>query len=171
MDNWTAGYTSSELDAAQERYDLRFPPDLIDLFLEKQPVRGYDWRDEDERIREMLNFPFEMLQFDLENNGLWWPEWGDRPPTTEGRSSVLRAELAKAPKLIPLLGHRFIPEEPCRSGNPIFSMHGEDTIYYGANLNEYFDNEFGGRYVIGPTSYIRFWSDLVERNGMDLKGF
>jgi len=151
------------LSAAQERYDLIFPPDLVELFLEKQPVRGYDWRVEDRRIRDMLNWPFEMLEFDLEHNGLWWPEWGDRPATAEDRSSVLRAELAKAPKLIPLIGHRFIPAEPHRSGNPVFSMHGADTIYYGANLDEYFDNEFNGRHSLRPVTRIPFWSDLVER--------
>jgi hypothetical protein len=164
MHHWIAGYTESELEEAQQRYDLRFPPDLIALLLKRQPADGYDWRGENPRIRRMLNWPFEMLQFDLENNALWWPEWGDRPQTADGRSSVLRVELAKAPKLIPLVSHRFIPDRPCRSGNPVFSMHGEDTIYYGADLEQYFANEFNHRYEIGPTRKIEFWSDLVERN-------
>lgn len=164
MSNWIAGYSKSELDAAQERYGLRFPPDLIDLFLEQQPANGYDWRGESPGIRKMLNWPFEMLEFDLEHNGLWWPEWGSRPATAEDRAAVLQFELAKAPKLIPLIGHRFIPEEPCLSGNPVFSMHGQDTIYYGATLQEYFDNEFNGQWVVGQTRRVRFWSDLVERN-------
>jgi hypothetical protein len=164
MENWIAGYTPSELDAAQERYDLVFPPDLIELFLEKQPTQGYDWSGENPQIRRMLNWPFELLQFDLEHNGLWWPEWGNRPLTTADRSAVLRSELAKAPKLIPLIGHRFIPEEPHQSGNPVFSMHGQDTIHYGAGLHQFFENEFNGQYVIGATTRIRFWSDLVERN-------
>lgn len=161
------GYTATDLQIAQERYDLTFPPDLVELLLEKQPVRGYDWRGENPRIRRMLNWPFELLQFDLENNGLWWPEWGDRPRTPEERSEVLRARLAKAPKLIPLISHRFIPEAPHEPDNPVFSMHGEDTIFYGANLTEYFENEFSRRYVIGPTKHIPFWSDLVRRNSGD----
>ena len=33
MQHCTSGYTSLELDAAQKRYDLTFPPDLIALFL------------------------------------------------------------------------------------------------------------------------------------------
>ena len=163
-EHWTTGYSASELDAAQERYNLKFPPDLIELLLEKRPVHGYDWRGKDERIEAMLKWPFELLEFDLENNWLWWPEWGDRPANPEDRAAVLRGELAKAPKLIPLISHRFIPEEPCEAGNPVFSMYGEDTIYYGANLAEYFENEFNSRYVIGPTRRIRFWSDLVDRN-------
>ncbi|HEX7876700.1 MAG TPA: hypothetical protein VF489_08975, partial [Sphingobium sp.] len=77
--SWIAGYTIGELDAAQERYSLVFPPDLIDLLLEKQPADGYNWRGDDKRIWEMLSWPSDRLQFDLENNGLWWPEWGDCP--------------------------------------------------------------------------------------------
>lgn len=164
MEHWASGYTPSELAAAQERYELAFPPDLIELFLIKRPAEGYDWRNEDSRIRKMLHWPFEMLQFDIEENGLWWPEWGAKPIAAEDRASVLRAELAKAPKLIPLFSHRFIPETPHQAGNPIFSMHGSDTIYYGANLDQYFDNEFTGRHVIGPVTRIPFWSDLVDRN-------
>jgi len=34
---WTHGYTSGELEAAQERYQLRFPPDLIALLLDPPP--------------------------------------------------------------------------------------------------------------------------------------
>ena len=48
-------------------------------------------------------------------------------------------------------------------------MHGFDTIYYGANLNEYFENEFGGArnafgkvHNIGPTRHISFWSDIID---------
>lgn len=164
MQNWIKGYKKAELDLAQERYRLRFPPDLIALLLEKQPADGYNWRGKNDKIRERLKWPFEMLQFDVEHKGLWWKEWGTRPSTAEERSAILKAVLDKAPKLIPLIGHRFIPEEPHESGNPVFSMYGSDTIYYGANVNEFFDNEFKRRYVIGPTKRIRFWSDLVERN-------
>jgi len=43
-------------------------------------------------------------------------------------------------------------------------MHGFDTIYYGANLLEYFENEFGRRHVIGAVRHIPFWSDIAERH-------
>ena len=164
MDDWTTGYTRAELDDAQFRYNLRFPPDLIALFLDRQPARGYNWAIEDHRIREMLSYPLEMLGFDVEH-GFWWRDWGERPGTEGERLEVLRDALARAPRLIPLIGHRFIPEEPLLAGNPVFSMHGCDTIYYGADLDEYFDNEFNRRYVIGAVRHIQFWSDLVENWG------
>lgn len=37
---WTDGYTQGELDTAQERYGLRFPPDLAALLLERRPIDG-----------------------------------------------------------------------------------------------------------------------------------
>jgi hypothetical protein len=71
-----------------------------------------------------------------------------------------------APKLIPLIAHRYLPEEPHESGNPVFSIFYTDAIYYGANLDDYFEREFTGwhgRPWPKPIKYITFWSDLVER--------
>ena len=161
MTDWISGYTATQLEIAQERYGLTFPPDLIDLYLDRRPAIGYDWNTENEAIRTMLKWPFDLLYFDIEH-GSWWPDWGECPATLEDMADVLRAALDRAPKLIPLFGHRFIPETPSEAGNPIFSMHGFDTIYYGANLAEYFQNEFCGRCGIGPVRHIPFWSDIVE---------
>ena len=46
----------------------------------------------------------------------------------------------------------------------MFSVMQADVIYYGANLSEYFANEFGDTYRVGPARRIPFWSELVERN-------
>ena len=163
---WAEGYTQSELDDAQAKYDLVFPPDLIALFRDRRPVRGYDWRSDDKEIREMLKWPLEGLLFDFENNGLWWPEWGPRPTTPAGRADVLTKVVSAAPKMIPLVSHRYLPAEPHEPGNPVFSVYQADTIYYGANLMDYFEREWGNADRPWPKKikHIRFWSDLVERN-------
>ena len=162
MHSWSPGYTRSELDEAQDRYRLCFPPDLIALLLERQPEPGYDWRGDNPAIHRMLKWPFKTLSFDVEQ-GFWWPDWGERPGKASERAEVVRRALSDVPRLIPLIGHRFIPEEPNSVGNPVFSMHGFDTIYYGANLSEYLQNEFEGTHVVGTARHIPFWSDLVER--------
>jgi len=161
MENWQAGYTQSQLDDAQERYDICFPQDLIALFLEMSPVDGYRWETEDKRIRKMLAWPLDMLLTEVEN-GSWWPGWGDRPQERTMQQEIVREALRRAPRLIPLIAHRFIPETPANPGNPIFSMYGFDTIYYGANLTEYFTNEFSGTCDVGETRHIEFWSDITE---------
>ena len=169
QERWTNGYTRSELIAAQERYGLRFPPDLLDLLLDRRPVVGWDWRTDDEGIRRALALPLDGLLFDLEHNDLWWPEWGERPASPEERAEVLTAMVKAAPRLIPLLAHRYLPEEPHEAGNPVFSVMQADVIYYGADLADYFEREFHpapfqGRPVRDNLKFIPFWSALVTRN-------
>jgi len=163
MDRWTKGYSQEDLDRAQERYGLIFPPDLIALLRDRQPACGYDWSTESPAIRKMLQWPFDLLQFDVEN-GFWWPDWGERPDTAEARGEILREALARAPQLIPIYAHRFLPGTPCESGNPVFSMYGFDTIYYGSDLADYCEREFDGNRAadIRPRRHIAFWSDIVE---------
>jgi hypothetical protein len=163
-DSWTDGYTRSELEQAQETYGLRFPPDLLDLLLDRRPKEGWDWRSDDKGIRRALERPLDGLLFDVEQNDLWWPEWGERPPSVDERAQVVSAIVQSAPRLIPLIGHRYIPEEPHEVGNPVFSVMQSDVIYYGANLAEYFANEFEGTHRVGAVRRIPLWSDLVERN-------
>jgi hypothetical protein len=134
---WGAGYSQSELDAAQGRYGRRFPPDLIELLLDRRPLSGWDWRSDEEGIRRALDHPLDGLLFDLEHNDLWWAEWGDRPATAYERAEVVTAIVNAAPRLIPLVGHRYIPEIPHEAGNPVFSVMQSDVIYYGANLTDY----------------------------------
>ena len=166
LSKWDKGYTKAELEAAQEKFGLIFPPDLITLFLEKRPVGGHDWRDE-AAINRMISWPFESLLFDMEHNGLWWSEWGERPIAAESRIEILRRVVSRAPRLIPLYRHRFLPELPHEAHNPVFSVYGEDTIVYGANLDDYFNREFAASHNqprLENIKYIPFWSDLVERN-------
>jgi hypothetical protein len=149
---------------------LVFPPDLVALLRRKRPVEGHDWTS-DRAIRRALDLPFNGLLDAVEDGRLWWPEWGRLPSSARAREQALREVVALAPKLIPLIGHRYLPERPHESGNPVFSIAGTDAIYYGANLKDYFEREFGGRNIPSWPSrprpsqikYIPFWSDLVER--------
>lgn len=166
-EEWGPGYTQGELEGAQERYGLRFPPDLIELLLERRLPQGWDWLKDDDRIREMLAWPLDNILWDVENCHLWWPEWGPRPLTEQERAGIVGCVIAAAPKLIPLHAHRFIPEEPHDRGNPVFSVYQSDIIYYGSNLPDYLVREFMPRDpaspVSGPVRRIRFWSDAVDR--------
>jgi hypothetical protein len=163
---WAKGYSQAELDRAQRRSGLVFPPDLIDLLRRKRPVGGHDWTD-DRAIQRALDEPFNGLLKAVEDGRLWWPEWGRLPATARAREQVLREVVSRAAKLIPLIGHRYLPEQPHEAGNPVFSIFaGTDAIYYGANLKDYFQREFTLKCRPWPTKikYIPFWSDLVERS-------
>jgi hypothetical protein len=164
---WTKGYTQAELEKAQDRYGLVFPPDLFALLKRKRPVEGHDWTD-DASIRRALALPLERLLISVERGQIWWPEWGEEPRSTRARKEVLRDVVSRAPKLIPLIAHRYLPEQPHEAGNPVFSIFYTDAVYFGANLKDYFEREFGDWHVRNqpwpkPIKRIPFWSDLVER--------
>lgn len=161
--HWTHGYSQGELERAQETFGLSFPPDLADLLLDRRPILGYDWRTDHSQIRAMLAWPIEGILFDVENNAFWLAEWGSRPTETVARREIVQAAVAAAPTLIPLIGHRFLPSEPNEAGNPVFSVYQTDIIYYGANLEHYFNNEFRGWSASEDGAYrqIPFWSDLA----------
>src|SRR2546421_12678344 len=77
---------------------------------------------------------------------------------------IARQAVAKAPVLIPICSHRFLPAEPCEAGNPVFSIHQTDIIYYGSDLLDYLQNEFSYYFqrsqyhLSGKPRAIRFWS-------------
>jgi hypothetical protein len=54
-------------------------------------------------------------------NAVWWPEWGEKPDAAADQYRRLRQIFSAAPTLIPLFGHRYIPEEPFETGNPVLS--------------------------------------------------
>jgi hypothetical protein len=141
--HWTKGYTQSELDRAQRRFGLVFPPDLIALLRRRRPVEGHHWTD-DRAISRALEWLFASLLHSVEHGQLWWSEWGRWPSTARAREETLREIIFRAPKLIPLIAHRYLPEQPHEAGNPVFSIYGVDAICYGANLNDYFEREFAG---------------------------
>jgi hypothetical protein len=166
---WGPGYSQSELDAAQERFGLIFPPDLVALLRDRRVPGAHDWTGDEAPIRRMLDWPLEGFLFDVEYDGLWWPEWRERPQSEAGRAEVVTAIVAAAPRLIPIYSHRYMPEEPHEAGNPIFSVHQSDIIFYGADLEDYIAREFrvhrrGLEPVRGATKPIRFWSQAVERS-------
>jgi hypothetical protein len=167
------GYSHREIDDIQERWNLRFPPDLIDLLLLHRPLvhgpASFDWLLTDTAvIQDRLDWPFEGFWFDVAHNGVWWPTWGSKLANDEEQRERLKTVLAEAPKLIPLFGHRYIPDEPCESGNPVFSVYQTDVIYYGANLLDWLERE-SGTFNMNPwpqVKEIRFWSEAVERNNV-----
>jgi len=167
------GLTDGEFLRIEQQFGCRFPPDLREFLAIGLPVsRGWvDWRNADEAaIRQRLDWPLEGICFDIEDNGFWLDGWGKKPTSLQEAFEVARLAVAAAPVLIPICSHRYIPASPPESGNPVFSVHQTDIIYYGADLMDYVQNEFS--YYFGRAAYaitktprqIGFWSQLVELN-------
>jgi hypothetical protein len=164
------GLTDNEVEVAETRFEFRFPPDLR-AFLQAGLPNGDsfpDWRDGDETaLREWLDLPREGILFDVEHNGFWLEEWGPRPTSWNEARQIVHNLVQGDPPLIPIFNHRMMPSEPCLAGNPVFSVHQTDIIYYGVDLRDYLIHEFLTREDIGNWSItenirqVPFWD--IER--------
>jgi hypothetical protein len=161
------GLTDAEVGQVQERFGFRFPPDLRALLQYALPVSPEcpNWRDEsEESLRWRLGWPRHGILSDVEHDAFWVDEWGPRPADISAAIEVASQEIARAPVLIPVYSHRYIPDEPHLSGNPVFSVYHTDIIYYGANLAEYFANEFlplEDRSLSSDIREIKFWRRVM----------
>jgi hypothetical protein len=161
------GLADAEIASVEKGFGFHFPPDLR-AFLQTALPQGKafpDWRSGDEKtLRHRLDLPRRGVLFDVERNFFWLPEWGLRPERLADALQAAEKLIAAAPKLIPVFEHRMMPDEPFLEGNPVFSVHQTDIIYYGFNLEDYLRHEFDlpGRALwpdSGPekTRPIRFW--------------
>jgi hypothetical protein len=139
------GLTDAEVTETEHRFGFQFPPDLREFVQTALPrgPRFPNWRSgEENELRDWLDLPRQGVLFDVEHNEFWLPEWGQRPVSLDDALHVAR-ELAKvAPRLIPIYSHRMMPDEPHLPGNPVFSVHQTDIIYFGFDLTDYFRHEF-----------------------------
>jgi hypothetical protein len=166
-----SGLTEGEIQTIEESFGFQFPPDLKAFLMFTLPSgKGWpNWRNvEDPEIERMLNWPYEGMCFDIQNNALWPPTWGAKPTSLTEAFAVAKRKVEAAPTLIPILGHRYLPDRPSIEGNPVLSVYQTDIIYYGSNLWDYFRNEF--HYYFGVTEHqtsepprrIEFWSDFID---------
>ena len=167
------GLSSGELRAVEQRYGFAFPPDLSALLGTYLPFgRGWiNWRSaKKKKIECVLAWPYEGICFDIEHNDFWPEQWGARPTNLGAACVIAKEKVLAAPRLVPIVGHRYIPDRPHEAGNPVFSVYQTDIIYYGSDLDNYFENEYN--YYFGTPKYqlhepirrIEFWSRLVDLN-------
>ena len=163
------GLNDHEFQVAERIHGFRFPPDLRSFLAVHMPVGEgfYDWRKpKSNEFRSAFAWPFEGIAFDITKNEFWPAAWGERPASLDDAIEFARKIVEKAPRLVPLYSHRYIPSEPHEAGNPVFSVYQTDIIYYGTDLNDYFRHEFQpNSYKIpegSPERPIRFWTDLLD---------
>lgn len=165
--NSTQGLTDEEVRQIEERYSIKFPPDLLKFLQYRLPVSdGFpNWRQgSEEELKDWLDRPLQGINFDIEYNNFWLSSWGEKPKSLYESIEVARCQAGKSPKLIPIYKHRYIPFVSGIEGNPVYSVWQTDIIYYGFNLEEYFNREFGvpmlGPKIAEPRP-IRFWDEIV----------
>lgn len=166
---FNSGLTDEEIVKAENFYNFKFPPDLKEFLMFALPVSNgwMNWRElENDRIKSMFDWVYEGICLDIENNIFWLDEWGKKPSNLQEAFSIAEQKIDEAPKLIPISGHRYIPESPNERNNPVFSVYQTDIIYYGSNLWNYLENEFYYYFekpsyqLTKPIKQIEFWSQF-----------
>ena len=170
------GLTDYEIMQIQQKFDIRFPPDLK-LFLQAGlPVAKTfpDWRKSltdkqtQQIIFDSLEDPLSGILFDIEQNGFWHSDWGQIPDLLPQRFSIARQHIKTYPKLIPIFSYRYIPSDPDENDNPVYSVYQTDIIYYGYNLATYLSKEFDFKLPDNfenpdtPKNTIKFWADIAS---------
>lgn len=167
------GLSDEEVQQIENKFNLRFPPDL-QYFLQKElPIsNGFvNWRlglqskIEAMDIRKRIDWPFSGIVFDIEHNAFWMGEWGEKSNDLNKNIMVAEIYYETYPKMIPIYSHRYIPSEPHKTGNPVFSIYQTDIIYYGYDLAHYFAHEFrfelSNKFpIIDAPNHIDFWGDI-----------
>jgi hypothetical protein len=184
---WRGGMTDAQVDDAQRRYRLVFPPDyrrflttlhttdpeMVGAFYEGSTLVAktgrsvHDWSGDPDPINKALAAPVDGLLWSIEAEDSWHPRWGPRPDTERGRVEVIRALAANAPPLIPVMGHRYLVGAPIVEGNPVLSMYGADVIVYADNLESYLASELAGQpWHVSKhgelADALGIWWDLIE---------
>lgn len=173
---FASGLTDNEIFQIETKFNFTFPLDLK-LFLQISiPISDnfVNWRlsltstEEFEKTLSRLNWPLEGILFDVQFNDFWTDSWGTKPKDNESKFLIVKKHYALYPKLIPIYSHRYIPAEPNKQGNPIFSIYQTDIVYYGFDLASYFSNEFNFKLpssfeiLTKPKRIIKFWNDCTN---------
>lgn len=163
------GLSNDEIKRIEEIFNIEFPKELKELYKIALPIsKGfYNWRNfNDENIKfikEAIKRPIKDI-YELADGVYWCEKWGEEPNNELEKVEIIRSLLKKAPKLIPIYAHRYMPQVN-RINTPIFSIHDTDIICYGENLTSYLEIEFGTEKQIDidyeKITYIPFWSDLL----------
>ena len=159
------GLSDVEVEAIEQRFGFTFADDHRAFLAAGLPVgpRWPDWRTgQPDELRAWLDRPVEGVLFDVEHNDFWYAAWGARPDTVPDAVAAAATHLARAPQLVPVFGHRYLPAGRGTWGSPVLSVVQTDVVHYGANLADYVEHEFARRPAAPPRARVPFWSDLAE---------
>ncbi|KAK9050637.1 hypothetical protein SSX86_030393, partial [Deinandra increscens subsp. villosa] len=140
------GLSDKEFARAEAEFGFPFPPDLKAVLSAGLPVGpGFpDWRSAGsarQQLRATLDLPIASISFHIARNSLWSKSWGLRPPEPEKAMKIARNALKRAPLLVPVFNHCYIPCHPSLAGNPIFYIDENQIFCCGFDLSDFFDRE------------------------------
>ncbi|XP_077213771.1 uncharacterized protein LOC143848663 [Tasmannia lanceolata] len=136
------GLTSTEFTLIEAEFNFAFPPDLHAILSAGLPMGpGFpDWRSH-HHLRSALDLPIASISLQIARNSFWPKSWGPKPSNPKQALRIARHALKKAPLLIPLFNHCYIPSHPSLAGNPIFFIDENQIFCCGFDLADFFNRE------------------------------
>ena len=163
--------TSDQLALAEARYGLVFPEPLRRFYMEGMPVSfGFvNWLEDSveyvDMIKRRIDAPVKGVLLAVEMEEIWPNSWGVRPAQEEMALAIAGKQLDQAASLIPLYSHRYLVCSEQSEAAPVLSVYGGDIIYYGSDLLNWLQVEFGGlshkSIFQAPLPEIPGWQDLI----------
>ncbi|XP_076959292.1 uncharacterized protein LOC143635317 [Bidens hawaiensis] len=140
------GLSETEFARAEAEFGFAFPPDLKAVLSSGLPVGpGFpDWRSTGssrQQLRATLDLPIASISLHIARNALWSKSWGVRPTDPEKAIKIARHALKRAPLLVPVFNHCYIPCNPSLAGNPVFYVDENQIFCCGFDLSDFFDRE------------------------------
>ncbi|XP_061371197.1 uncharacterized protein LOC133313811 [Gastrolobium bilobum] len=139
------GLSDAELARTEAEFGFVFPPDLRAILAAGLPVgAGFpDWRAAGARLhlRAWLDLPIAAISLQIARTALWVRCWGPRPSEPGKALRVARNALKRAPLLIPIFNHCYVPCNPSLAGNPVFFVDENRIFCCGLDLMDFFQRE------------------------------
>ncbi|KAF9621599.1 hypothetical protein IFM89_023774 [Coptis chinensis] len=140
------GLSETEFARIEAEFGFVFPPDLRAVLSSGLPIgAGFpDWRAGSSsrfHLKASLDLPIAAISFQIARNAFWPKSWGTKPSEPEKALRIARNALKKAPLLIPLFNHCYIPCNPSLAGNPIFFVDENQIFCCGSDLSDFFERE------------------------------
>ena len=169
------GMSEKEIKKVEKIYQIVFPKDYKEM-LKEFVLDCNNWRDISEKnisyLKDKINAPIEGIIFDIENNGFWMNEFGNKPKNIQERVNIFLKYIEKnnIPKLIPILNNTYMIGDE-NSEYPIVSVIQKDIIILSNNLINYFEQKLNiskQNELYFRNIKIPFWSNIINCNYEDL---
>ncbi|XP_010245615.1 PREDICTED: uncharacterized protein LOC104589115 [Nelumbo nucifera] len=174
----TEGLTDDEFSSIETSFGFIFPPDLRSILREGLPVGpGFpNWRlSSPQQLQILINLPILGICKEISKGTFWCQSWGDEPDYPNEALSLAKQIMRKAPILVPIYRHYYIPSMPNMAGNPVFFIQGGYFRCSGFDVAGFFQQveirqkdcvyrslNSSPAWAAKAARRIEFWSDLVE---------
>lgn len=162
------GLTDKDFTRIESAFKAKLPDDYRKLLKAGVPVgeKFPDWSNPKKEAKKTWRWIDNSFRFDIAKNDYWFEEFGEKPSNVRKATKKALQVVHEWPPFFPIYSHRFMSSSPGESGNPVVSLYqAVDSIIYGANIEEYFVNEFDDKkkyHISRSVETIPHWSEALD---------